>query len=128
MKIAVPVSNNLLSEHFGRCEGFTLIETDQNEKKIISTEQVVPPTHQPGVYPQWLADMGVTLVIAGGMGIKAIDIFCSKGIDVISGAPVQSPEDLVMSHLRNELCTQSNPCDHDSKGVCSKHSHNPAGD
>ena len=35
----------------------------------------MPPEHRPGVYPRWVAALGVTDVIAGGIGQRAIDLF-----------------------------------------------------
>jgi len=111
MKFAVPVLNGVLCPHFGHCERFSIIETDESGKIISSTLQT-PPPHEPGVLPEWLGNMGVTHVIAGGMGIRAQDLFKSKGISVTVGAPMLESEKLVDTYIKGELISGENICDH----------------
>ena len=79
-KIAIPVINGKLNNHFGHTQEFCVFEI--NDNKIVEGKTFIPPKHEPGVYPKWLADMGVTDVIAGGMGHKAISIFNHNKINV----------------------------------------------
>ena len=65
MKYAVPVNGDVVSAHFGHCEQFALIEVDEAKKQILKKELVNSPGHEPGLLPQWLAEKGVGLVIAG---------------------------------------------------------------
>ncbi|MBN2686267.1 MAG: hypothetical protein JXR40_13385, partial [Pontiellaceae bacterium] len=58
MKIAIPTANGKLCMHFGHCEVFTLLEVDPENKKVISTKELDPPPHEPGVLPHWLAGQG----------------------------------------------------------------------
>jgi predicted Fe-Mo cluster-binding NifX family protein len=112
MKIAIPTANNLLAMHFGHCETFTLISADPDKKTINAEESTTAPPHEPGVLPRWLAEQGVDLVIAGGMGNRAQDLFRAQGIEVIVGAPAQKPADLVRAYLQGELKPGTNLCDH----------------
>ena len=75
-------------------------------------ESLIPPPHEPGVLPRWLQEMGADVIIAGGMGARALDLFVQNGIKVITGAPVWTPEDLVRSYLDNTLKAGDNVCDH----------------
>jgi predicted Fe-Mo cluster-binding NifX family protein len=112
MKYAVPVSGGRLSSHFGHCEEFAFFDADA-EKKIINGKEILPaPEHQPGLLPAWLAGHGVNIVIAGGMGPRALEIFRQNGIDVVLGAMASEPEDAVISHLKGALTTGENVCDH----------------
>lgn len=119
MKIAIPIVDGVLSAHFGRCEQFAIVEADPESKKIIKTEMLTPPAHEPGVLPSWLSQMGCSLIIAGGMGGRAADMFQQNGIEVIMGASNRKPEEIVMAYLNDELGTGTNPCDdpafHDKK-------------
>ena len=72
----------------------------------------MPPPHEPGVLPAWLHDLGASVIIAGGMGGRAIDLFKQNSINVIIGAPALEPEELVKSYLNNTLATGANVCDH----------------
>ncbi len=112
MKIAIPITNGSLSAHFGHCESFALIEVDTETKEIKNTEMLTPPAHEPGVLPAWLHQQGADMIIAGGMGQRAIALFAQNGIDVICGAPVARPDEIVSSYLSGGLQTGSNLCDH----------------
>ncbi len=46
--------------------------------------------------------MGADVVIASGMGARAIDLFTKNGIKVIVGAPSLTPEELVKLYLDNK--------------------------
>ncbi|MBT3362148.1 MAG: ATPase [Chloroflexi bacterium] len=112
MKYAVPMSGGMLSAHFGHCEQFALITVDEGKKQIFETELVTPPAHEPGLFPVWLAGLGVSFVIAGGMGPRAVDIFTENRIGVILGALESDPEKAVLNHLNGSLATGENACDH----------------
>ena len=73
---------------------------------------VEPPPHEPGVLPEWLHQQGVGLIISGGMGQRARGHFTDKGVEVITGAPSLSPEELVGQYLGGTLQTGGNICDH----------------
>ncbi len=110
MKFAIPLAQGKLTAHFGHCQEFALIEVADN--KIKNKEILIPPPHEPGVLPRWLHEMGTDVIIAGGMGARALDLFAQNGIKVITGAPATSPEDLVRSYLDNTLEAGANVCDH----------------
>lgn len=112
MKIALPLTENQLSMHFGHCETFAFLEVDEVEKKIVKKELLTPPPHEPGILPTWIKNQDVDLVIAGGMGGRAQSLFQAQGIKVITGAPVDSPENIVQSYLEGTLETGDNVCDH----------------
>jgi predicted Fe-Mo cluster-binding NifX family protein len=112
MKYAVPVSNGMLSQHFGHCEHFAIFEVDGKSKKITGKKLVASPAHQPGLLPEWLARQGVAAVIAGGMGLRAQDIFQQNGISVVLGAIESDPEKAVLSHINGTLAIGDNVCDH----------------
>jgi ATP-binding protein involved in chromosome partitioning len=108
--IALPTAEGKLCSHFGHCEQFVLVETEDGVIKG-KTSHASPP-HEPGLLPRWLHEMGVNVIIAGGMGESAQQIFRQKGIRVITGAPMDSPESLVDQYLSNTLLAGNNTCDH----------------
>lgn len=112
MKVAIPLTNGQLCEHFGHCEQFTLIDADTTSKQILASELLTPPPHEPGVLPQWLHEQGAEVVIAGGMGQRAQQLFTQNGIKVVVGAPGKEPTTLVSAYLAGQLEVGSNPCDH----------------
>jgi ATP-binding protein involved in chromosome partitioning len=56
--------------------------------------------------------LGADVIIAGGMGQRAIDLFSEKGIKVVTGAPSLEPDELVKRYLNQNLATSGNVCDH----------------
>ncbi len=110
-KIAVPIDETgVLDAHFGHCKFFHLF--DVADDVIISDLKVIPPPHQPGLLPQWLAEEGSTDIIAGGMGQMAIQIFNKNRVNVFVGADKRPARELVESFLKGELNLLSNYCDH----------------
>lgn len=112
VRIAIPLSNGGLSMHFGHCETFALIDVDPAAKKILDRNDVDAPPHQPGLLPKWLAERGVNVVISGGMGRRARDLFEGQGVEVVVGASVDAPEKLVGDYLAGTLESGENICDH----------------
>jgi len=107
---AIPTENGKLCAHFGHCEKFAIVETEDN--KVVKEEFLTPPVHQPGVYPQFLAQHGVSVIISGGMGQKAQQLFAQNNIDVCIGVNAESPAKLVEQYLNSSLKTGENLCDH----------------
>lgn len=112
MRIAVASEGKNVTEHFGHCEGFLIYDAENG--KILQEEMVANPGHKPGFLPNFLADRGVKVIISGGMGGGAIDIFNERDVEVIVGASGVA-RSAVESYLRGEL---------ESTGsVCHEHSH-----
>ncbi len=110
MVFAVPTAAGKLCAHFGHCDQFALIETE--EGKIKGKTMHTPPPHEPGVLPKWLHEKGAHIIIAGGMGSRAQQLFVENGIKVVTGAPADTPESLVRQYLSDNLVTGANVCDH----------------
>jgi len=112
MRIAIPVAQDRLSPHFGHCDQFAIFDIDDNLKKIINRNDAIPPAHAPGVLPKWLHENNVSVIIAGGMGQRAQQLFAQNDIEVVIGATTSSPEELVSAYLGGTLETGDNICDH----------------
>jgi predicted Fe-Mo cluster-binding NifX family protein/predicted RNA-binding Zn-ribbon protein involved in translation (DUF1610 family) len=111
-RIAVPVTQGVLSSHFGHCERFVLFDVAADGKSITSKQEVTPPPHEPGTFPKWLHEQGATTIIAGGMGSRAQSLFDQNDIQVIVGATGGEPDLLVKNYLDGCLETGANVCDH----------------
>lgn len=108
--IAVPSSNGLLDEHFGHCSQFVLISVEDD--KIVSESTINAPPHEPGLLPKFLAEKGVSDVLAGGMGKRAIQLFNQQNVNVFVGVPKLAPKDIVSKFLNGSLEFSANYCDH----------------
>ena len=113
MKIAIPLSAGRLADHFGHCEQFAFIEADPESKRILNQSLVVPPPHEPGVFPRWLHEQGVLVIIAGGMGRRALDLFAQNGIAVHAGVSGHSAEMAAQAFLNGALPGGTPNCGHD---------------
>jgi len=109
MRFAIPLAEGKLALHFGHCQEFAFVDAD-DAGNITASNREVPPLHEPGVLPRWLAENGAEVIIAGGMGSRAQNLFRHNGIAVVTGAPVDEPEALVRKHLDGILETGANIC------------------
>jgi len=110
MLVAIPTAEGKLCMHFGHCQVMSLVQV--KDGKVTGVVESEPPPHEPGVLPKWLSEKGANIIISGGMGTRAQDLFREYGIDVIVGAPSLSPQEVVEQFLAGELQTGDNVCDH----------------
>jgi len=116
MKIAVASDNGMVTEHFGHCQSFMLFETEKGQ--ITNSETVANPGHKPGFLPNFLNEKGVKVIISGGMGAGAIDIFNEKDIEVIVGARGDAKA-AAESYLQGALQSTGSVChEHEHFGDC----------
>jgi len=87
MKIAVPVTNNnQVDSHFGHCEFYSVFTvSDKNEIVDVQTIESVQGCGCKSNIAGVLAEQGVTVMLAGGIGGGAINVLNSAGIEVIRG-------------------------------------------
>ena len=112
MKIAIPVQAGRVSMHFGHCEEFALYDVNEDDKAILGKTMHKPPGHEPGVLPAWLHELGANVIITGGMGQRAQQLFAQNSISVVLGAPDESPEQIATAYLNGTLQAGENVCDH----------------
>ncbi len=112
MRIAIPTRDEKLTAHFGHCLEFMLFDVDRTERSIKRVTKEMPPAHEPGVLPAWLASQGANLVIAGGMGQHAQQLFEQHGVKVHIGVAEAPAMSVVKAFLDGRLETGSNLCDH----------------
>lgn len=121
MKIALPSNGNMVDEHFGHCQYFTVITVD-DQNKIIDEQIVEPPagcgckTNIVGT----LAEMGVTVMLAGNMGGGAVNVLTSHGIEVVRGCS-GNVRDVAQAWLDGSVSDSGSSCA--AHGDCGEHSH-----
>jgi len=109
-----------VSHHFGRCPFYVLAETNGNA--VIGSVVITNPffgAHRPGVVPQFIRNIGANVIIAGGMGRPAIDMFHGFGIDVATGL-TGDVETVLGSYLSGEH-RGGIPCARDHSDSCGDH-------
>lgn len=112
IRIAIPVADGRLHGHFGGCREFALVDADAQKRVVLATQTVPAPPHQPGLFPRWLREQGVRVVIAGGIGKRALDNFALHGIAVRAGVADMRIEVLVAAYLAGELTSPPAGCEH----------------
>ncbi len=112
MRIAIPVENGHLCTHFGHCAEFAVYDIDPATKATRAKAMHRPPPHEPGVLPRWLHELGANVIITGGMGQRARQLFSEHGIQVVIGAPPDPVDLVVAAYLQGSLQVGANPCDH----------------
>ncbi|NLT47937.1 MAG: P-loop NTPase [Clostridiales bacterium] len=122
IKIAVASENEMVTEHFGHCVNFNIFEAEDN--RVVKTESIPNPGHRPGFLPNFLNDMGVNVIISGGMGSGAIDIFNEKNIEVIVGASGNAKA-AAEAYLNGTLKSTGSVChEHQHHDECDGSHHN----
>lgn len=107
MRIAVAAEGKNVTEHFGHCVNFMLYDVENN--KITKEESVDNPGHKPGFLPNFLADKGVKVIISGGMGKGAVDIFNERDVEVVTGASGDA-RTAAERYLKGELKSTGSVC------------------
>jgi len=107
--IAIPSENpggleSAIGAHFGHCDIYTIVKARGQEILEISTLPNVP--HQQGgcMAPvNHLAENGVNVLIAGGMGMRPLMGFQQVGIQVFHGSGAPSVGHAVRAFLLGSL-------------------------
>jgi predicted Fe-Mo cluster-binding NifX family protein len=131
MKIAVPVtSENQIDGHFGHCESYGVF-TISDKKEISDVKKVQSPQGCgcKSDIASVLAEDGVSLMLAGGIGGGAINVLNNSGIEVIRGCSGDATE-VVKLYLKGMVEDSGSSCqqheahhehghDHDHGHQCS---------
>lgn len=118
MIIAIPTKDKRIDNHFGHCDSFTLIEVDDS-KSIINKNELAsePVCGCKSNLADELAQKGVNILLAGGIGDGAIKKLKSHQIDVIAGFSGTIEEVIKNWKLGNyskefKICTEHHSCSH----------------
>jgi len=129
MKIAVATDEDKgleagLSQHFGRCPYYVVVDIDEGEIKGVKTVQnpFYGSHGQPGEVPTFIKNLGVQAIIAGGMGPRAIAFFEQFGIQAVTGVSGMVKE-VVRAFVDGEIEGAGACKDHDSSHEIQVHEH-----
>jgi predicted Fe-Mo cluster-binding NifX family protein len=98
-----------VSEHFARGAYFTIVEVEDNQIK--SSKTISNPyagNHAPGQIPEFIHRQGVNVMLAGGMGQRAVAFFEQYGIEAVTGA-AGTVRQAIQAYLAGQLRGAS-PC------------------
>ncbi|MGB8453674.1 MAG: NifB/NifX family molybdenum-iron cluster-binding protein [Anaerocolumna sp.] len=116
MKVAVASDGTMVSGHFGHCEGFTMYDIDN--LKVTNKVFVENPGHKPGYLPVFLKEQMADVIIAGGMGEAAQELFTQNGIEVIVGTQ-GTADDIINQYIGGAIKSTGSVCtEHSHEGHC----------
>lgn len=118
MRVAIAKEGDHVSEHFGHCTEYALFDIDQGT--ITSREILNSPGHEPGKLPGFLAGHKVTHVLAGGMGPRAVDLFCANNIEVFLGVRGRI-ERVIRDFAAGKIAQGESSCTHGPDHECGGH-------
>ena len=108
MIVAISSQDDKLYEHFGRAPEFTFLTIEEN--KVVKKRVLSNPGHEMGSIPKFIHEQGAKVVIAGGMGPKAINLFQSYDIELYIGIS-GTINDIIKQFLNGSLEKGLNICD-----------------
>ena len=123
MKVAVPMVAGQFSEHFGGADAFGLFEVDKAKGTILCKTVVQAPPHEHGAFPRWLQEQGASVILAGGMGPRAVQMFEQFGIEVVAGIAGREPDAVMNAYLSGTLEITGEACGGGHLHACGDHGH-----
>lgn len=117
MKIAIATDGSFVSEHFGSCKYFTIMDIEDG--KVVKNTLVDATGYQHGLMTTFLATYGVTVVIAGGMGHGMFKGLKGKGFEVFPGISGEIDK-VIQNYVEGNLEAKEVGCSghHDDSHQC----------
>jgi len=115
MKIALPTRQDVIDNHFGHCEYYTIFTVDNDTKSIIGQETLAAPAGCgcKSNIASTLSDIGVKVMLAGNMGEGAVRVLGNSGIEVLRGCSGDVKK-VALSWLDGSLADSGDSChDHE---------------
>lgn len=114
MKLCIPSMGqngitDTVGQHFGKVPYYTLYNTESKEVSVISNTS--EHNGGTGLPPEIMAKESVDIMLCGGLGRKAVQMFDQYGIDVFIGA-TGTIQDAINAWEGNSLskATHNNSC------------------
>jgi len=127
MRIAISADDSrgldsVAAHHFGRCPYYVFVDVE--ERKVQKVETLPNPTyehHTPGAVPAFIHAQGADVMLAGGMGRRAIDLFQQYGIRAHTGAAGTARR--ALEQFLGGALEEAVPCKEHSGGGEHEHQH-----
>lgn len=101
-KVAIPITNNKLSEYLGQCSYYEVFKISKN--KIIAREKLtIPPEQNIAKLPAWLAENNIVNAIAYKIDKRIINLFSAYRINLFVGIRIDTPQNLIESFINGTL-------------------------
>ena len=115
-KIAIPTRDNVVDDHFGHCDHYTVFSVDDN-KNVIGLERLDSPQGCgcKSNIASVMQEMGITIMLAGNMGMGAFNKLTMHGISVVRGCH-GNIEDVLKAYLDGSIADSAESCSHHDCG------------
>ena len=123
IRIAIPVADGRMHGHFGGCREFVIVDADTQNRVVIASTTIAAPPHKPGLFPRWLREQGVRVVIASGIGKGCLNNFTVNGVVVLAGEVNARVEAIVAAYLAGQLTGTPEGCQNHGHQHDHKHHH-----
>lgn len=101
IKVAIPVSGNLLSESYSECSYYEIYEI--NEEAVVSRKEDVHPQNVLNDMSKWVERTGITDVIVHGIDKTSMKYFANTKVNLFVGVDIHTPEKLIDEYLKGTL-------------------------
>lgn len=111
-KIAIPTRDEMVDDHFGHCAYYTIVTLD-DQNQVINRERLASPKGCgcKSNIASVMQEMGISLMLAGNMGMGAYNKLNAHGISVIRGCHGKV-EDVLKAYQSGNLTDSLEACDH----------------
>jgi len=116
-RVAIPVTNEQLSEFFGECSHYEIFEIDG--KIVDMNEAKFPEGKVASELPGWLEEKGITDVITFRVNPKIIHSFASKKVNLFVGIQPDTPQKLIEDYMQGKLESDEKMIHEITVAVCS---------
>jgi predicted Fe-Mo cluster-binding NifX family protein len=121
-KIAIPTRDSRVDDHFGHCDHYTVF-TVGDDNSVVSSERLDSPQGCgcKSNIASVMQDMGITIMLAGNMGMGAFNKLAAHGISMVRGCH-GNVNDVLAAYLNGTLSDSAEVCDHHD---CGNHEQTP---
>ena len=122
MILAIPTREGMVDDHFDHCAYYTIVTLDE-QKNVVKSERLDSPEGCgcKSNIASVMQEMGITLMLAGNMGMGAYNKLNEHGITVIRGCHGKV-DDVLKAYVDGQLSDSMESCDrHD----CGNHQETP---
>lgn len=129
IKIAIPTRDNVVDDHFGHCDHYTVFSVDApstdsgQAPNVIGSERLDSPQGCgcKSNIASVMQEMGITIMLAGNMGMGAFNKLTMHGISVVRGCH-GNIEDVLRAYLDGSIADSAESCSHHD---CAGHEEKP---
>jgi predicted Fe-Mo cluster-binding NifX family protein len=117
MILALPLTDEeAFSAHFGEAKKAGFYEVEPSSGTILRSCVAAPPESAPCSWAEWLASMGVEVLLVSSMGQGAWRRMEAAGVRVHRGVVPAEPADLLRRWMEGDLPSGPSECRHDEPG------------